>query len=78
MGLYNFCFFVFGFFAATAFWRWVTVCRQTNPYKPIDTETLMTSAVENAINWGRGHLGYDAMKLLPAEKIAERGGKAAR
>lgn len=48
------------------------VRRQTKPYKPIDTETLMTSAVENAINWGRSHLGYDAMKLLPAEKIAEQ------
>ena len=39
---------------------------------PIDTETLMTSAVANAIYWGRSHLGYDAMKLLPAEKIAEQ------
>ena len=72
MGLYDFCFFVLGFFAATSFWRWVTVRRQTKPYKPIDTETLMTSAVTNAIYWGRSHLGSDAMKLLPAEKIAEQ------
>lgn len=72
MGLYDFYFFVFGFFAATAFWLWVTVHRQAKRYTPVDTESLMTSAVENAINWGRSHLGYDAMKLLPAEKIAEQ------
>ena len=72
MGLYDFYFFAFGFFAATAFWRWVTVRRQNKPYRSIDTETLMTSAVANAIYWGRSHLGSDAMKLLPAEKIAEQ------
>ncbi|TGE65228.1 hypothetical protein C6P12_04090 [Weissella confusa] len=72
MGLYDFCFFVFGFLAATVFWRWVTVHRQAKRSTPVDTEALMTSAVANAIYWGRSHLGYDAMKLLPAEKIAEQ------
>ncbi|MBJ7656254.1 hypothetical protein [Weissella confusa] len=72
MGLYDFYFFVFGFFTATAFWRWVTVYRQAKRSTPVDTEALMTSAVANAIHWGRSHLGNDAMKLLPAEKIAER------
>ena len=64
--------FTVGFLFGVAFLRLMIAMQQVKQHKPIDTETLMTSAVANALYWGRSHLGYDAMKLLPAEKIAEQ------
>lgn len=64
--------FTVGFLFGVAFWRLMIAMQQVKQHKPIDTETLMTSAVANAIYWGRSHLGSDAMKLLPAEEIAEQ------
>lgn len=64
--------FTIGFLFGVVFWRLMIAMQQVKQHKSIDTETLMTSAVANAIYWGRSHLGSDAMKLLPAEKIAEQ------
>ena len=64
--------FTVGFLFGVAFWRLMTAMQQVKQHQPVDTEALMTSAVANAIYWGRSHLGSDAMKLLPAEKIAEQ------
>lgn len=64
--------FTVGFLFGVAFWRLMTAMQQATHKKSVETQYLMTSAVENAINWGRSHLGSDAMKLLPAEKIAEQ------
>jgi hypothetical protein len=64
--------FTVGFLFGVAFWRLMTGMQRATHKKSVDTQYLMTSAVENAINWGRSHLGSDAMKLLPAEKIAEQ------
>lgn len=64
--------FTVGFLFGVEFWRLLTAIQRATHKKSVETQYLMTSAVENAINWGRSHLGSDAMKLLPAEKIAEQ------